>query len=686
MRFTKSFLWALLLLMPLIFLNVNVTFAFEDDEIPEVTAKVARISFIRGEAQIKRVDSKDWEKAVQNLPLVEGDQIATDSNSRLEIQFDTQKYLRLDENSYLKISTLRDEGIAVSLPQGIMSVRLLEFDKDRSYFEIDAPQTTVSVQKYGLYRIDSGDRNNSEVRVAVTDNGQAKIYSDNSGFTLKNGRSAKIFLDGNNQGEWETSDASRYVDEFDNWVLDRDAKTAKRLQQANYDKYYDRDMYGAEDLNDYGEWIYTKKYGNVWRPYRSSLSNYRDWSPYRYGHWRYIPPFGWTWVNDESWGWATYHHGRWIYDDGDWCWTPYTYYRPSRSWWFPALVYVVYIGNNICWYPSGYYDRWYDYNHGHRGRGNGGYGYGGNTIINNNTIIINPTPTPRVTPTPPNNAVGDVPVRGIDQMPRIPPNSIISLPSDQFGKIKGDIKPVSPDEAKKILREEKGIVRGLPKLNNEVSSDARVEKDVLVKRPGLRNQPIESVQTGATERKIGVKSDDTLQNEVVRGGRKPVDRQRDLSGGGGAGVEIRDTGAVERPPVRKSEDENNRRQPMPRNNPTDNSGGNSGKSDTSNDRRPVYVPREKTDTNNDNNNNNRQPVSRPREDENKRPSQPVYNPPQREPERRPRETPRNDPPKEQPRNEQPRDNNRRSEPPREDKRPSSPPPSERKSDTEVKDN
>ena len=70
-------------------------------------------------------------------------------------------------------------------------------------------------------------------------------------------------------------------------ALERDAIIAKRIADAYYDKYYDQDIYGAEDLNDNGEWIYTRKYGYVWRPFRSSISSYANWSPYRYGHWRW---------------------------------------------------------------------------------------------------------------------------------------------------------------------------------------------------------------------------------------------------------------------------------------------------------------------------------------------------------------------------------------------------------------
>ena len=127
-----------------------------------------------------------------------------------------------------------------------------------------------------------------------------------------------------------------FYDEFDEWTTKSDAAISKRMKDAFYDKYYDQDIYGAEDLNAYGEWIYSRKYGYVWRPYETSIDDYADWSPYRYGHWRWIPPYGWTWVNDEPWGWATYHHGRWIYDNGYWVSIPYGVVRAQRSWWQPG--------------------------------------------------------------------------------------------------------------------------------------------------------------------------------------------------------------------------------------------------------------------------------------------------------------------------------------------------------------
>src|SRR5688572_4180026 len=98
-------------------------------------ARVARISLISGDVQMRRSGSREWESAAVNLPLVEGDQLSTGANSRLEIQIDAYNFVRLDENSILTFVSLRDEGVALSLAEGTATIRLSRFDKDREYFE-----------------------------------------------------------------------------------------------------------------------------------------------------------------------------------------------------------------------------------------------------------------------------------------------------------------------------------------------------------------------------------------------------------------------------------------------------------------------------------------------------------------------------------------------------------------------
>src|SRR5215213_9678623 len=280
MRLAKRFLWASFFFLPLLFIGAGNAFGavMVDDYTPEVTARVVRISFIRGDVQIRRVgdngEKQDWERAALNLPIVEGDELSTGANTVVEIQLDSYRHIRLWENAYLKFTTLRDEGVALSLPQGTMNFRASAFDKGKSYFEIDAPNTTISIERAGMYRVEAGDTRGSEIRLTATEDGEAKVYTQSSGFTLRSGRTARIFIEGNYAGDYETASVARVTDEFDEWVLQRDSVIAKRLNEAYYDKYYDRDQFGAEDLNDYGEWVYTKKYGYVWKPYPNTTANY----------------------------------------------------------------------------------------------------------------------------------------------------------------------------------------------------------------------------------------------------------------------------------------------------------------------------------------------------------------------------------------------------------------------------
>jgi hypothetical protein len=48
------------------------------------------------------------------------------------------------------------------------------------------------------------------------------------------------------------------------------------------------------------------------------------------------PWYGWTWVDDAPWGWAPFHHGRWLYVSGYWAWCPGP--LVVRPYYAPALV------------------------------------------------------------------------------------------------------------------------------------------------------------------------------------------------------------------------------------------------------------------------------------------------------------------------------------------------------------
>ncbi|HEX8336501.1 MAG TPA: DUF6600 domain-containing protein [Pyrinomonadaceae bacterium] len=352
---------ALLFLLSTLLLLTPAARAADDtyeDEYEE-RARVLRVSLLKGEVSLKRAGEDGWEEARLNAPLVEGDVLATGRDSRLEIQADARNFVRVGPDSVLRVVTLRDEGIALSLSEGTATFRLARFDKDKEYFELDAPGTTVAAERTGQYRVDV--ERDGAVRVTVREDGRARIYSQNSGFVLRNDRTARLAPDGSGEADWEFSAAAGF-DEWDAWNDERERYLASRLRYEGRDRYYDSDVYGAEELDSYGDWSYHKDYGYIWSPHTTAVNVYNDWAPYRYGRWVWVPPYGWTWVADEPWGWAPYHYGRWVYVNGRWCWAPRGYgYRYRRASWRPALVVFVTLDygrdRHVCWYPLTYGQR-----------------------------------------------------------------------------------------------------------------------------------------------------------------------------------------------------------------------------------------------------------------------------------------------------------------------------------------
>jgi hypothetical protein len=92
------------------------------------------------------------------------------------------------------------------------------------------------------------------------------------------------------------------------------------------------------DLAPYGRWVNQSAYGDVFVPRGVPTG----WRPYTRGHW-VDTDYGWTWVAaaSEPYGWATYHYGRWSYDqDYGWVWVPGTRWAPAWVDWQEGDNYV----------------------------------------------------------------------------------------------------------------------------------------------------------------------------------------------------------------------------------------------------------------------------------------------------------------------------------------------------------
>jgi hypothetical protein len=566
-----------------------VTVRADDGDKPDEydeSARVVRISLLSGDVTIKRNGSQSWEQAELNMALVEGDIIATGADGRVEIQFDARNFVRLDHDSVVKVTTLRDEGIALSLSEGTASLDLARFDHDHEYFEIDAPKSTIAAEKTGRYRIDVA--RNGSVRVTARGNGRARIYSETSGFILRDDHTAELVFDGQNAGDWEIAGALT-EDSWDGWITDRTKYLADKLRYDNRDRYYDSNVWGAEELDSYGDWSYSSEYGYVWCPRASTLSAYSDWSPYRYGSWVWCPPYGWTWVANEPWGWAPYHYGRWVYYNNTWGWAPRGYgYNYRRSWWRPALVAFVYVpsldGERICWYPLTYGQR-----------------------------------DPRSRYYPQSGRLSALRRDEFDRLQRTNPaylRVVSGLPTSRFGRRGERVARVEEDQARRAFAGQP--VRGrLPVLPSRQDSNGAAGRErtgtgpLTSREPGSGNpRVLANRPTGAASRTAGMPLDDTLRRERIFQGRATRGESSNSVGDRPSEVNGGNTGIVARPPrpgrpgnpasttgnggpVRDGVTGRPERQPRTEGTPTDSNTGSSGNGELRNappDRRATSSP------------------------------------------------------------------------------------------------
>jgi hypothetical protein len=300
--------------------------ATADDDDP--SSRVARLAYVGGSVSFQPAGTDDWVTAGLNRPVTTGDKLWSDNDGRVELQLDGS-LIRLSNTTGFSFLNLSDHVTQIQLTAGTLLVRVRRLDDNETY-EIDTPNLAFSVLRPGLYRIsvnEAGDSTAVKIR-----SGEGEVTGGGSAYTVHANDYATF--NGTDQLNATSENYGNDEDQFDSWAANRD----RHWENSNSARYVSPDVVGYEDLDDHGSWRQTPDNGNVWFP-RTSVP---DWAPYHYGHWDYIAPWGYTWVDDEPWGYAPFHYGRWVSYQGSWGWVPappriegVVYVRPVYA---PALV------------------------------------------------------------------------------------------------------------------------------------------------------------------------------------------------------------------------------------------------------------------------------------------------------------------------------------------------------------
>ncbi len=350
-------------------------------------ARVARIEYISGEVSMQPGGVNDWVAATQNRPLTSSDRVWADKNSRVELNVGNG-FLRLNSESSLTLTNVGNNTIQAELDQGVLELTVRHLEPGEIY-EIDTPNLAFTVMKPGVYRFDVNP-NDDQTWVTVR-KGYGEATGNGNAVKVSDGDQVRFTAQNSLQ---HTAYAAPAPDGFDDWAKIRD----KRLDGSQSARYVAPGVIGYEDLDGYGTWQTVPTYGPIWVPTSVPVG----WAPYRYGHWAFIAPWGWTWVDDAPWGFAPFHYGRWVSYGGYWGWAPGPINVGWRPYYAPALVgwvggagwgfgvsfgFGFGVGAGCGWFPLGWGEPFYPWYHGYRG------GYVSQAYIRNvnvtNTHITN---------------------------------------------------------------------------------------------------------------------------------------------------------------------------------------------------------------------------------------------------------------------------------------------------------
>jgi len=328
----------LLVALAIVALPLRVPAQDQQDDPP---SRVARLGYMEGSISLQPAGESEWVQAVANRPMTTGDKLWADKGSRAELQLGSA-VIRLDANTGFSFLNLDDRTVQIQLTSGSLNISVRQLDRD-NVFEVDTPNQAFSIYQPGSYRIEASEDGNYTV-ISVRE-GDGESTGNGQNFTLHAGQRGTF-----SGTESLTADVVQIggPDQFDNWAYSRE----HRHDDSRSAEYVSHDVVGYDDLDDNGDWRDDSNYGHVWFPNRVAAG----WAPYHDGHWDWISPWGWTWVDDASWGYAPFHYGRWVAIGGRWGWVAGPV--AVRAVYAPALVVFIGgggggFGGNVGWFPLG---------------------------------------------------------------------------------------------------------------------------------------------------------------------------------------------------------------------------------------------------------------------------------------------------------------------------------------------
>src|SRR6516164_7925187 len=219
MRTRKLWSWLVLLASVAVALQFS-TFAKaqdqddKEDQGADPPARVGRLDYSQGSVSFRPAGEDDWVTAVPNRPMVTGDDLWADENSRAEVHIGSTA-LRLGSKTGITFLGLDDNTAQIRLAQGSLIVRVRHVDDDDTY-EVDTPNIAFTLLQPGEYRIDVSQ--DGKQTVVTTWHGRGHVTGGGFSYTVVAGQTATFTGDQDHLDYDLGQVADR--DDLDSWAFD----------------------------------------------------------------------------------------------------------------------------------------------------------------------------------------------------------------------------------------------------------------------------------------------------------------------------------------------------------------------------------------------------------------------------------------------------------------------------------
>jgi hypothetical protein len=271
-------------------------------------ARIVRLSDVQGSVQIDKNTGLGFENAFLNLPVMQGAQLRTRGNGRVEIEFEDGSTMRLGPNTTVDFSALglTDAGQKISevnLSEGLAYVNWLGSDN----FTLNFSREKVALNHPAHFRVETS----SELAKFAVFKGDVVVEGPGGKQTVSKKQMAEF-----NVSDQDQFALAKGIDEapLDSW--DRES-IQYHEQYAHHNSPVSG--YGASDLSYYGNYSSVPGYGMMWQPFFTGVG----WDPFMDGAWSWYPGYGSMFVSAYPWGWMPYRYGNWMFIPGNgWMWQP----------------------------------------------------------------------------------------------------------------------------------------------------------------------------------------------------------------------------------------------------------------------------------------------------------------------------------------------------------------------------